>query len=113
MTEATRGILDRALFARLPRGAALVNCARGGHLVEDDLLAALDEGQISAAALDVFGEEPLPADHPFWGHPRVVVTPHIAAFSVPDTAIESVAANIRRMEAGEEPLHVVDFERGY
>jgi len=113
MTEATRGVLNRSLFARLPRGAALVNCARGGHLVEDDLLAALDEGQISSAALDVFGEEPLPADHPFWGHPRVVVTPHIAAFSLPDTAIESVAANIRRMEAGEEPLHVVDFERGY
>jgi glyoxylate/hydroxypyruvate reductase len=113
MTEATRGILDRSLLARLPRGAALVNCARGGHLVDDDLLAALDEGRISSAALDVFNEEPLPADHPFWGHPRVVLTPHIAAFSVPATAIESVAANIRRIEAGEAPLYVIDFERGY
>jgi len=113
MTAATRGILDRSLFARLPKGAALVNCARGGHLVEDDLLAALESGQISAAALDVFNEEPLPPDHPFWVHPRVVVTPHVAAFSVPATAIESVAANIRRMAAGEAPLYVVDFERGY
>jgi glyoxylate/hydroxypyruvate reductase A len=113
MTEATRGILGRSLFSRLPRGAALVNCARGGHLVDDDLLSALDDGQISSAALDVFDEEPLPPDHSFWRHPRVVVTPHIAAFSVPATAIESVAANIRRMEAGQAPLHVVDFERGY
>jgi glyoxylate/hydroxypyruvate reductase A len=113
MTEATRGILDRDLFARLPRGAVVVNCARGGHLVEEDLLAALDSCQISSAALDVFNEEPLPPEHPFWAHPRVVVTPHIAAFSVPATAIESVAANIRRMEAGDAPLYTVDFERGY
>jgi glyoxylate/hydroxypyruvate reductase A len=113
MTEATQGMLNSSLFARLPRGAALVNCARGGHLVDDELLGALDEGQISSAALDVFNEEPLPSDHPYWGHPRVVVTPHIAAFSVPATAVESVVANLRRMEAGEVPLYVVDFERGY
>ncbi|MDX1576068.1 MAG: glyoxylate/hydroxypyruvate reductase A [Kiloniellales bacterium] len=113
MTEATRGILNRDLFAKLPRGAALVNCARGGHLVDDDLLAALDEGQISSAALDVFNEEPLPPDHPFWSHPRVVVTPHVAAFSVPATAVASVVANIRRMEAGKPPRYVVDFARGY
>ena len=113
MTEATRGILSRSLFDRLPPGAALVNCARGAHLVDDDLLAALADGRISSAALDVFNEEPLPADHPYWGHPRVVVTPHVAAFSVPATAVESVAANIRRMEAGEAPLYVVDFARGY
>jgi glyoxylate/hydroxypyruvate reductase A len=113
MTEATRGILNGSLFARLPRGAALVNCARGGHLVDDDLLGALDEGQISSAALDVFNEEPLPPDHPYWSHPRVVVTPHIAAFSVPVTAVASVVANLRGMEAGAAPLYVVDFERGY
>ncbi len=113
MTEATRGILNGALFARLPRGAALVNCARGGHLVDDDLLAALEDGRISSAALDVFNQEPLPPDHLFWGHPRVVVTPHVAAFSVPATAVASVVANLRAMEAGEAPRYVVDFERGY
>ena len=113
MTGATRGILDRSLFARLPEGASLVNCARGGHLVDEDLLEALAEDQISSAALDVFNEEPLPPDHSYWVHPRVVVTPHIAAFSVAATAIESVAANIRRIEAGKTPLYVVDFGRGY
>ena len=113
MTAATRGILNRNLFARLPRGAALVNCARGGHLVDDDLLAALDEGRISSAALDVFNEEPLPPDHPFWSHPRIVVTPHVAAFSVPATAVASVVANLRGIESGESPRFVVDFKRGY
>lgn len=113
MTEATRGILSRSLFDRLPRGAALINCARGGHLVDEDLLAALAEGRLSSAALDVFNAEPLPPDHPYWDHPRVVVTPHIAAFSVTATAVESVVANIRRMEAGKAPLYVVDFARGY
>jgi glyoxylate/hydroxypyruvate reductase A len=113
MTAATRGILNRNLFARLPRGAALVNCARGGHLVDDDLLAALDEGRISSAALDVFNEEPLPPDHPFWSHPRIVVTPHVAAFSVPATAVASVVANLRGIESGEAPRFVVDFKRGY
>ncbi len=113
LTEATQGILNRQLFDQLPRGACVINCARGGHLVETDLLAALDDGHLGAAALDVFAEEPLPDDHPFWGHPRIVVTPHIAAFSVAETAIESVVANIRRVEAGEPPLNVVDFARGY
>jgi glyoxylate/hydroxypyruvate reductase A len=89
----------------------LVHVGEGG--LSESLLGALDEGQISSAALDVFNEEPLPPDHPYWGHPRVVVTPHIAAFSVPATAVESVVANLRRMEAGEAPLYVVDFERGY
>ena len=113
LTGATRGLLNRRLFERLPRGAHVINCARGGHLVDADLLSALDAGQLAGAALDVFGEEPLPDGHPFWRHPRITVTPHIAAFSVPETAAEAVAANIRRMEAGEPPLGVVDFARGY
>ncbi len=113
LTAATAGILNAEHFARLPRGASIVNCARGGHLVEADLLAALDTGQLSGAALDVFNEEPLPEDHPFWGHPKIVVTPHIAAFSVPETAVESVIANIERIEKGEPPHYVVDFDRGY
>ena len=70
--------------------------ARGGHLVEADLLAALNADRLGGAALDVFDAEPLPEDHPFWGHPKIVVTPHIAAFSVPETAVESVIANIER-----------------
>ncbi len=113
MTAKTRGILNRDLFDRLPRGAYVINCARGGHLVGEDLLRALDSGQLSGAALDVFEEEPLPEGDPFWAHPNILVTPHIAAFSVAETAIESVVANIRRIEAGEPPLHTVDFERGY
>lgn len=113
LTAATQGILNADLFARLPQGAGIINCARGGHLVERDLLRALDEGQISAVALDVFNDEPLPEDHPFWTHPQVLVTPHIAAFSVPATAVESVVENIRRIEAGQTPLYVVDFDRGY
>ncbi|MFQ6021773.1 MAG: 2-hydroxyacid dehydrogenase [Acidiferrobacterales bacterium] len=113
LTDATRGILNKQLFERLPRGAFVINCARGGHLVEADLLHALDDGQLAGAALDVFAEEPLPDDHPLWTHPRIVVTPHIAAFSVPETAVESVVANIRRVEAGEPLLNAVDFERGY
>lgn len=113
LTGATQGILNAEHFARLPRGACIVNCARGGHLVEADLLSVLDTGQLSGAALDVFNEEPLPKDHPFWGHPKIVVTPHIAAFSVPETAVESVVANIDRMEKGEPPLYAVDFDRGY
>ena len=113
LTVETQGILNKQLFEGLPRGASVINCARGGHLVEPDLLQALEDGQIAAAALDVFEEEPLPKDHPFWSHPRVVVTPHIAAFFSPETAVESVVDNIRRIEAGEPPINTVDFERGY
>src|SRR6185312_4244642 len=79
LTAATAGILNAAAFARLPRGAGIVNAGRGGHLVEEDLIPALDSGQLSGAVLDVFREEPLPPDHRFWRHPRIIVTPHIAA----------------------------------
>lgn len=113
LTGATAGILNAEHFARLPRGASIVNCARGGHLVEADLLAALGTGQLGGAALDVFEEEPLPGDHAFWGHSKIVVTPHIAAYSVPETAVESVVANIARIESGQPPHYVVDFKRGY
>jgi glyoxylate/hydroxypyruvate reductase A len=113
LTDATRGILNKQLFEQLPRGASIINCARGGHLIEADLLQALGDGQLAGAALDVFEQEPLPDDHPFWDHPRIVVTPHIAAFSSPVTAVESVVDNIDRIEAGQPPLNVVDFERGY
>ena len=113
LTDATRGIPNTQLFDQLPRGASLIHCARGGHLREADLLQAFDNGQLAGAALDVFNQEPLPAGHPFWDHPRIVVTPHIAAFSLPKTAVESVVDNINRIEAGQPPLNAVDFERGY
>ncbi len=113
LTPQTDGLLNARTLALLPRGAALINVARGGLIVEADLLAALDSGQVSAATLDVFREEPLVQDSPFWTHPRVVVTPHIAAKTMAETAVASVLANIARHEAGEPLLNVVDFERGY
>jgi len=113
LTPATEGILDARLFAGLPRGAAIVNCARGLHLVEADLVAALDSGQVSAAILDVFRDEPLPPQHPFWSDPRILVTPHVAAATHAPTAAPVVADNVRRLRQGRPLLHLVDRERGY
>jgi glyoxylate/hydroxypyruvate reductase len=113
LTSETEGILNASSLALLPRGAALINAARGAHLVEADLLVALASGQVSAAVLDVFREEPLPADHPFWHHPRVVVTPHVAAFTNPTTAAPIILDNIRRFEEGRPLLNLVDRPRGY
>lgn len=113
LTPETRGFIDRRLLARLPRGASLINLARGGHVVEDDVLAALDEGTLAGALLDVFGAEPLAPDHPFWRHPKVVVTPHIAAVTQADDAAAQVIANLKRLRAGEPLRGVVDREKGY
>jgi glyoxylate/hydroxypyruvate reductase A len=113
LTAATEGILNRDLFTRLPRGACLINCGRGGHQVEEDILEALDSGQLAAATLDVFRTEPLPTDSPFWAHPKVTLTPHIASVTQQRSACNQVAANIRRIEAGETPLNTVDRELGY
>ena len=107
------GILDAATFAELPHGACVINVARGQHLVEDDLVAALDSGRLAGATLDVFREEPLPPGSPLWTHPKVLVTPHVASYSLPATAADDVAANIRRALAGEPLLHQVDRARGY
>ncbi|WMW63236.1 glyoxylate/hydroxypyruvate reductase GhrA [Serratia marcescens] len=112
-TPETLGILNRELFAQLQPGAYLINIARGVHLVEADLLAALEQGQLAAATLDVFAREPLPQDHPFWRHPRVTITPHIAAITLPQQAMDQIAANIRALEAGHAPAGVVDRQRGY
>ncbi|MGQ8705616.1 glyoxylate/hydroxypyruvate reductase GhrA [Serratia sp. TSA_198.1] len=112
-TPETAGILNRHLFAHLVPGAYLINIARGAHLVEDDLLQALEQGQIAAATLDVFVNEPLPQAHPFWRHPRVTITPHIAAITLPEQAMDQIAANIRILEAGQTPAGVVDVQLGY
>ncbi len=112
-TPETVGILNRELFAQLSAGAYLINIARGAHLVEADLLAALEQGQLAAATLDVFVREPLPQDHPFWRHPRVTITPHIAAITLPQQAMDQIAANIRALETGHPPAGVVDRQRGY
>lgn len=113
LTPATKGILNSELFAKLPRGACLINVGRGGQQVEADILAALDSGQLAEATLDVYEQEPLPSESPLWTHPKVVATPHIASMTVPDTAARAVAENVARIEAGQPPLNAVDFERGY
>ncbi len=113
LTPATRGILNRSTFAGLPGGAYLVNAARGEHLVEQDLLEALAEGRLAGACLDVFREEPLPAEHPFWRHPKIVVTPHISSLTYAESVAPQIAANYRRLQTGEPLLNLVDRARGY
>jgi glyoxylate/hydroxypyruvate reductase A len=113
LTPQTRGILNASLFAQLPKDAFVINVARGGHLVDADLIAALDSGQLSGAVLDVFHREPLPEDHPFWSHPKITVTPHIAAITDPRAAISYVANGIARFERGEGLENVADLNRGY
>jgi glyoxylate/hydroxypyruvate reductase A len=113
LTAETRGILDAETFASLPHGACVINVARGAHLVEADLLAALDSGHLAGATLDVFRTEPLPPDDPLWRHPKVLVTPHVASYSLPATAADGVVDNIRRARAGQPLRHQVDRARGY
>ena len=112
-TPETENLLNANRLAALPRGAVIINPGRGTLIDDDALLAALDAGQIGHATLDVFRTEPLPADHPFWAHPDVTITPHIAAETRPDTASQVIAENIRRSEAGAPLLHLVDKARGY
>ncbi|HET8728342.1 MAG TPA: glyoxylate/hydroxypyruvate reductase A [Alphaproteobacteria bacterium] len=113
LTPDTKGILNARLFAAMPRGAFIVNAARGGHLIEADLLAALDGGHLGGATLDVFETEPLPRDHPFWTHPKVTVTPHIASQASRRMRARLVIDNIRRIEDGLPPQNLVDRARGY
>jgi glyoxylate/hydroxypyruvate reductase len=113
LTPATCGILNQKTFAALPAGAALINVGRGSHLVEADLLEALDSGHLSRAILDVTDPEPLPAAHPFWAHSRVFVTPHVASMTQPETAAPILLENLRRHQRGEPLLDVVDRSRGY
>lgn len=112
-TPDTANLIDAARLARLPAGARLINPGRGSLVDDAALLDALDSGRLAHATLDVFRAEPLPPDHPFWSHPRVTVTPHVAAETRPETASVAVAENIRRGEAGEPLLHLVDRAAGY
>ncbi|WP_207458013.1 glyoxylate/hydroxypyruvate reductase A [Azospirillum sp. SYSU D00513] len=113
LTEDTRDILNAELFARLPKGAVVINAARGGHLAEADLIPAIDRGHLAGASLDVFADEPLPPGHPFWAHPRIHVTPHIAGITHPSRAAETVVEAIRLFEAGQPLKNVVDRAKGY
>lgn len=113
LTGQTEGILNGRLFEQLPEGAALINMGRGGHLVEADLIEALDSGQLSAAVLDVLQQEPASADHPFWNHPKILLTPHVAAMTQPESAFPGLLDNIRRFERGEAMQGQVDRGQGY
>ena len=113
LTQDTRRLLDRRLLERLPAGAYVINVARGGHLVETDLLALLDAGRLAGAALDVQETEPLPADSPLWHHPRVTLTPHIAAQASVASVVTQFADNWLRLRAGQPLVNVVDRSRGY
>lgn len=112
-TPATENTLNAETLALLPKGARIINPGRGGLVDDDALLHALDTGQIAHATLDVFRTEPLPPQHPYWAHPNVTVTPHIASETRPETAAQVICDNIRRNEAGQPLLHLVDRDLGY
>lgn len=113
LTDETRGLLDRQFFAALPDKAAVVNLGRGAHVVDADLLAALDSGRLRHAVLDVFHTEPLPSQHRYWSHPKVTMLPHAAAGTDPRSAAQVAVANLRAWRDGGEVLHLVDPTRGY
>lgn len=113
LTAQTDGVLDSALFGHLARGAWLIQIGRGEHLVEDDLLQALSSGQLAGASLDVFREEPLPATHPFWSHPALRITPHIASDSLPEVVSRQVIKTARAIRDNDALVFGVDRARGY
>jgi len=113
LTGETRAILNAKTFALMPKGGFVINVARGGHLVEDDLVAAIDSGHLAGATLDVFQTEPLPASSPLWNHPKITVTPHVAAITDPRAAASSVAAGIAAHQRGDTLENLVDLKRGY
>ena len=113
LTPETRGVLNAKLLSALPRGAYVINGARGGHMVAEDMLAALDSGRIAGAALDVFEPEPLPPESPFWSHPKVFLTPHAASITIPSSVAPQVVENIHNMRAGRPLINLVDISLGY
>ena len=113
LTPETDSILNMDLFQQLPKGAYVINVARGEHLVEEDLLEMVQEGHLSGASLDVFRKEPLPEDHPFWKEPKIMITPHIASITDPRKVVPQVVENYRRLKAGKELINVVPRDKGY
>ncbi len=113
LTPETEGIFCARTFAMMPRGAMLVNIGRGKHVVNDDLIAALDSGQLSYAALDALWPEPLPPDNPLWRHPKVTVMPHVARRPTVGQLVTEVAANLRSLKAGGRLLQEIEVKRGY
>ncbi|MFV8226170.1 2-hydroxyacid dehydrogenase [Christiangramia aquimixticola] len=113
LTEDTENILNADLFDMLPEGAYVINVARGQHLVEHDLMEMIDNGHLSGASLDVFREEPLPDEHPFWEHDKINITPHIASVTKPESVVPQIAENYDRMMENEPLLNVVEKDKGY
>ncbi len=113
LTPETSNLLDRALLEKLPRGAYIINVARGALVAEPDLLALIRSGHIAGATLDVFRNEPLPAPHPFWGEPRISITPHISALTVRADSVRQIAHKINALERGDAIADVVDRSLGY
>jgi glyoxylate/hydroxypyruvate reductase A len=113
LTPHTRGILNARTLSKMPPGSYVVNIGRGAHVIDADLIAALDSGQLAGAMLDVFEQEPLPANNPFWRHPKIIVTPHVAAPTLASESEAQVIENIARLERGYPPIGLVDLARGY
>jgi len=113
LTEENTGILSAELFQQLPEQAALIHVGRGQHLIEQDLLNALDSGQLRGAIIDVFEQEPLAAEHPFWQHEKIVVTPHVASHAPMSVVVEQILENDRRLNLGLDLCHQVDVNKGY
>lgn len=113
LTSETKGILNHETFSALPKGGYLINVARGQHLVEEDLLEALDSGQLSGACLDVFSQEPLPESHPFWSHPQITITPHVATQTDSEYWTQPVVDAIRCLRANLPLKNVVNSQQGY
>jgi glyoxylate/hydroxypyruvate reductase A len=113
LTSETRGILNKENLAKLPQGSVLFNLGRGGHVVDYDLMEMIDNGHLAGASLDVFDHEPLPSDHPFWSHPGIQITPHVASITTPESVAPQIIENYRRAIKNEELLNQVNRKKGY
>lgn len=112
-TKKTKGLLNKQTLGYLPQGASLINVARGDILIDEDLIELLDSGHLKMASLDVFSQEPLPENHPFWQHEKMDITPHVASLTNPKSVAPQIVANYKRMKNGEPLLNQVSIEKGY